>query len=255
MMHGATAADGDKGLASTRQLPRLAGTPPDAWRGAWPDMGVVEDTIRYLGSAECSPGPNRKGGMNMNSFLVANPSRCIGCRTCEIACVLAHSAEDALVTGAIDHDFNPRLRVIKTATVSAPVQCRHCEDAPCANVCPTKAIVSRGNTIQVVPEACIGCKSCMMACPFGVMDIVPQMLGNERVVQSGLKIVDEDGGHTKDKLVALKCDLCVHRVDGPACAGVCPTDAFTPVLGKTMQSSVDQKRKARVAELSGLTLN
>lgn len=252
---GTKAADGRKGPAQSRPQPRHAGIPPDVWRwfGAMRHVSQTRSTLWRMWRR--SLGPNRKGGMNMNSFLVANPSRCIGCRTCEIACVLAHSAEDALVTGAIDHDFNPRLRVIKTATVSAPVQCRHCEDAPCANVCPTKAIVSKGNTIQVVPEACIGCKSCMMACPFGVMDIVPQMLGHERITQSGLKIVDEDGGHTKDKLVALKCDLCVNRVEGPACAGVCPTDAFTPVLGKTMQSSVDQKRKARVAELSGLTLN
>ncbi|WP_300157217.1 4Fe-4S dicluster domain-containing protein [Solidesulfovibrio sp.] len=191
----------------------------------------------------------------MNNFLIANPDRCIGCHTCEIACVLAHAAEDALVSGAIDQHFTPRLRVIKTATVSAPVQCRQCEDAPCANVCPTKAIVNKDNTIQVVPEACIGCKSCLMACPFGVMDIVPQLLGNYTLKQTALKIQDDEGGRSKDKFVALKCDLCIGRKEGPACAGVCPTEAFTPVLGKTMSASVANKRKARVAELSGLSLN
>ncbi len=191
----------------------------------------------------------------MNNFLIANPDRCIGCRTCEIACVLAHSAEDALVAGTIDQHFTPRLRVIKTATVSAPVQCRQCEDAPCANVCPTKAIVNKDNTIQVVPEACIGCKSCMMACPFGVMDIVPQLLGNYTLKQTALKVQDDEGERSKDKFVALKCDLCIGRAEGPACAGVCPTEAFRPVLGKAMSASVANKRKARVAELSGLSLN
>lgn len=191
----------------------------------------------------------------MNNFLIANPDRCIGCRTCEIACVLAHSAEDALLKGTIVEHFTPRLRVIKTATISAPVQCRHCEDAPCANVCPTNAIVSRENTIQVEPEACIGCKSCMMACPFGVMDIVPQVFGYDTCKQPGLKVQDGQGEHRKEKFVALKCDLCIGRKEGPACAGVCPTNAFRPVLGKTMHSTMASKRKARVAELSGLSRN
>lgn len=186
----------------------------------------------------------------MNKFMVADPNKCIGCRTCEIACVLAHSAEDALVTGTLDKGFNPRLKVIKTAAVSVPVQCRHCEDAPCANVCSTRAIVNINNTIQVNSEACIGCKSCMLACPFGVMDLVPQVLEGEKVVQSGLKVVAEDGTHDKEKIVALKCDLCINRPEGPACAGVCPTQAFVPVEGKTMSGHVKQRRKACAEELS-----
>ena len=188
----------------------------------------------------------------MNQFLIANPDRCIGCRTCEIACVLAHAPKDALARGTLDQDFTPRLKVVKTATVSAPVQCRHCEDAPCANVCPTGAIVSRDHTIQVSAERCIGCKSCVLACPFGVMDMAPQVLAGERQTQPGLKVADGNGGCGKARFVALKCDLCLGRSEGPACAGVCPTQALIPVGGQALLAATARKRTARVQQLAHL---
>lgn len=190
----------------------------------------------------------------MNDFLVANPDQCIGCRTCEIACALAHAAKDALTAGTLDRDFNPRLKVVKVAAVTVPVQCRQCEDAPCANVCPTGAIVNKNHSIQVNSEACIGCKSCLLACPFGAMELAPQVVQGEAVLQDGLKVADAAGGHPKEKLVAFKCDLCRDRPEGPACAGVCPTKAFKPVMGQTLSHYAKERRKACAVELSRLPL-
>ncbi len=186
----------------------------------------------------------------MNKFIVADPNKCIGCRTCEIACVLAHSPADALVTGSLDQDFHPRLKVVKTATISVPVQCRQCEDAPCANVCPSKGIVNKNNTIQINPDACIGCKNCMIACPFGVIELVPHVLKGEKMMQASLKIIDDEGSQSKERIVALKCDLCIGRPEGPACAGVCPTEAFKPIEGATMSKHVRKRRTACAEELS-----
>ena len=107
----------------------------------------------------------------MNILVIADPGKCIGCRTCEVACVLAHAAPDAIHKLAAAH-FIPRLKLIKTSKVSTPVQCRQCEDAPCAKVCPTGALVLNHNSVQVVQTRCIGCKSCVMACPYGAMEIV-----------------------------------------------------------------------------------
>ncbi|EGO64654.1 4Fe-4S dicluster domain-containing protein [Acetonema longum] len=188
----------------------------------------------------------------MNDFLVADPDKCIGCRTCEIACALAHAAKDALIAGTLDQDFHPRLKVVKIAAVTVPVQCRQCEDAPCANVCPTGAIINKHHSIQVKGEACIGCKSCLLACPFGVMELAPQVMQGETVLQEGLKVVDAAGGRSKEKLVAYKCDLCRERPEGPACAGVCPTQAFKPVAGQTLSLYAKQRRKACAVELSRL---
>ncbi|MBP1764055.1 MAG: oxidoreductase fe-s binding subunit [Firmicutes bacterium] len=188
----------------------------------------------------------------MNKSIVADPDKCIGCRTCEIACVLAHAPKDVLTSGSLDQHFTPRLRVVKAAVVTVPVQCRQCEDAPCANVCPSKAIVNKEDTIYIKAEACIGCKNCIMACPYGGIDLVPQVSEGEKQYQSGLKVVERDGIHDKERIVALKCDLCIHRPEGPACANVCPTQAFKPIEGATMARHIKKRRLASAEELSRL---
>jgi len=186
----------------------------------------------------------------MNCFVVANPDKCIGCRTCEIACVVAHSDKSLFTAGTAEVEFNPRLKVIKTATVSAPIQCRHCENAPCANVCPVGAITNKGNSIQVDPAACVGCKTCMLACPFGAIDLVSEYYEGEKCLQEGLKISQGAGLCAKDRIIANKCDLCVDRPGGPACIEVCPTAAFQLVKNDNMANSIQAKRKQSVTELS-----
>jgi electron transport protein HydN len=188
----------------------------------------------------------------MNVFLVADPGKCIGCRTCEVACAVAHSDDDAIVSGTLDRSFFPRLRVIKTAQVSAPIQCRHCEDAPCANVCPNHAIRHWRDSIQVDGAACIGCKNCLMACPFGVMDLVPRVIEGERVLQAGLKVVVDGEARRKEYLEACKCDLCIDRPAGPACMEVCLNKAFTLVKAGDIGQRTKQKRRKCAEDLRGL---
>lgn len=179
----------------------------------------------------------------MNVFLVADPAKCIGCRTCEVACAVAHSAADAIASGKLERSFFPRLKVIKTTRVSAPVQCRHCEDAPCANVCPNHAIVSCNDTIQIDRSLCVGCKNCLLACPFGVMELVPRVLNGEPVLQTGLRVIEGGEVRKKEYLEASKCDLCVDRPAGPACAEVCLNKAFVLVRMTDMAQRTKEKRK------------
>lgn len=139
----------------------------------------------------------------MNRFIMADASACIGCRTCEVACVVSHQEQQnrAAVTTA---DFVPRIRVIKEDSFTTATVCHQCEDAPCANVCPVQAIRRDRGHIFVTPSRCIGCKSCMLACPFGAMTVVTSASGAQ----------------------AIKCDLCWHREAGPACVEACPTSAL-----------------------------
>jgi electron transport protein HydN len=152
----------------------------------------------------------------MNRFVIANAQNCIGCRTCEVACVVAHRESEGL-QGLTPGDFSPRIKVVKIAGVSSVMLCRHCEDAPCAEVCPNGAIVREHDSIQIKQDKCIGCKTCALACPYGVMQIVAkptrQTLGG-LVTRRLLKVE------------AVKCDLCQGKAEGPNCVRVCPTEAL-----------------------------
>lgn len=170
----------------------------------------------------------------MNNFVIANPNKCLGCRTCEIACVDAHSKENIFIGDKDIENFNPRLTVIKIAGISAPVQCRQCEDAACLRVCPNGSITMEDGLIKVNDKTCIGCKTCVVACPFGAMTMA------EEVVDNRLKIV------------ANKCDLCFGRENGPACVEICPTQTLMFVKAEEFQESLTNKRENSLKQLMDL---
>ena len=140
----------------------------------------------------------------MNRFIIADAAKCIGCRTCEVACVVSHEANQDC-SGVNAAAFSARIRVVKTGAFSTAVTCHHCEDAPCARSCPVGAINQQAGAVIVEQSRCIGCKSCMVACPFGAIQVT---LVNAQAQ-------------------ALKCDLCQHRETGPACVEACPTSALS----------------------------
>lgn len=175
-----------------------------------------------------------------HSFVVANPKRCIGCQACEIACAAAHIDGGITAAAACQAAFQPRLRLIRAPQVTMPVQCRQCEDAPCAHACPTQAIHTVAGRVEVVAERCIGCKSCLWACPFGAMDLVETA---ER--SAGVPLPDQS---VKAAQVAQKCDLCVGRSGGPACVAICPGDALLLVEPARLRQAQEQKRLTSARE-------
>lgn len=167
-----------------------------------------------------------------NRFIAADANKCIGCKTCEIACVMSHTQD----INMSPENFYPRLRVIKGLSVTVPVMCKHCENAPCANGCPTNAIIRKADSIQVIQERCIGCKTCVIACPFGAMTVVTETL--ERTASAA-----NDTYYSLNKSQALKCDLCIDNPAGPACVAVCPTDALKLEEGLSIEQMIKEKQK------------
>lgn len=144
----------------------------------------------------------------MNKMIYVEPGLCLSCKGCELACAVAHSESKDLYT-ALYEEPAPRSRVQVEGFEgrSIPLQCRHCEDAPCVKICPTGAInrLSPGSPVLITHDKCIGCKWCLMVCPFGMIRL-------------------QDGG-----VGVVKCDLCIERLaqgKEPACVSGCPTGAL-----------------------------
>ena len=173
----------------------------------------------------------------MNRFIITEPSSCIGCRTCEVACTLAHQDPSELVVK--EESFMPRLNVVMNKTTTTTVQCRHCEDAPCVNVCPTNALIYKNNSVQLVAENCIGCKTCVIACPYGAMSMVVKPVKKELV--NGLSV-------NGFQATAHKCDLCISREAGPACIEACPTHAIHLVTEESLAEMNREKQQRAAVE-------
>lgn len=107
-------------------------------------------------------------------------------------------------------------------TVSAPIMCQHCEAPPCVDVCPTGASMQRPDGIVLVDKhICIGCRYCMMACPFKARSFVHEPVTDQ-------KINAPRGNGTVES-----CTLCVHRVDKgriPACVEACEKVGHSAIL-------------------------
>lgn len=132
---------------------------------------------------------------------------CIGCRICEIMCLVRHSRSGKILKAFQKEHPRPlpRILVEEEGYVSFALQCRHCEEAPCIENCMTGAMYRHMETQAVLcnEEKCVGCLMCVMSCPFGV---IQRESGERRVVS--------------------KCDLCSGD-DIPACVTHCPNEALT----------------------------
>ncbi len=99
----------------------------------------------------------------------------------------------------------------------APVMCQHCAEPPCVDVCPTGASFKRADGIVLVDKhICIGCRYCMMACPYKARSFVHE------------PIDDQKPWAPRGKGTVESCTMCVHRIDkgrAPACAEACASEA------------------------------
>jgi len=172
-----------------------------------------------------------------NKFVIADPKVCIGCATCMAACYQSAYERGKLAT--------PRLIVTRTPNGVMPNQCRQCDDAPCANVCPVGALRFGEDSIELYEEICIGCKLCTIACPFGAIRPASEFMPSVdyRLEPEFNLNLESAIGH---KTIAVKCDLCKGREGGPACIEVCPTDALKLIDLKTHENMISQKAQEAV---------
>lgn len=174
---------------------------------------------------------------HLDSFVIADPKKCTGCRSCEIACFATHNKDNNIgfTVGTIEIPVIPRLYLVKGDKFCMPIQCRHCEDSPCINTCLVGAIKKDNNILFIDEDKCIGCKTCLLACPFGAIDLLPQYKDGKEVDQVNLN---------ESKKIAYKCDLCKDN-DKIACINACPQNAL-----KLITPIDDKKAKNKKAAIS-----
>jgi anaerobic carbon-monoxide dehydrogenase iron sulfur subunit len=145
-----------------------------------------------------------QNNINLNMFREASqvnsisvvPERCTGCQSCEMVCSLSHE-------GACSPSLS-RIQVKKWEEISVfiPIVCQHCEKPSCVSICPTCARKRDSETGAVVTDEkrCVGCKSCLYACPYNAPVLHPV---------------------TKR---TMTCDLCQGKL---LCTQVCTTGALS----------------------------
>jgi carbon-monoxide dehydrogenase iron sulfur subunit len=146
--------------------------------------------------------------------VFVDPQQCIGCRQCEFACAVEHSkSKDPYL--AIFESPPPVTRIhVEVGSFqgsSFPNKCRHCDPAPCQQVCPTGAISRDKELVLIDIDKCITCAMCAMVCPFDAITFHVQANG------------------APPRVVSTKCDGCFERVrDGrdPACVEACKVHAL-----------------------------
>ena len=153
--------------------------------------------------------------------LLIDTSRCAdGCDRCVSAC------RDENGWGATPGSPETRPHWIRKVTLTnpksggrheLPVMCQHCDQPPCVDVCPTGASFKRADGIVLVDKhICIGCRYCMMACPYKARSFVHE------------PVDDQKASAPRGKGTVESCTLCVRRIDKgrpPACVEACANDA------------------------------
>jgi Fe-S-cluster-containing dehydrogenase component len=137
----------------------------------------------------------QKTQMQQQNVLLYDPSRCTGCRYCEIACSYYHFKQFNLEKAHLHVEFDE-----KTGDFEA-IYCQHCDEPVCVAACPNEAATKDQVTglVKINPMKCIGCKTCTFSCPLSVP------------------------WFNADYHVSMKCDFC----DGdPQCAKFCSPQAI-----------------------------
>jgi carbon-monoxide dehydrogenase iron sulfur subunit len=175
-----------------------------------------------------------------------HPERCIGCKQCEIACVVAHSQTKNLFLAVFESPTpKPRIHAEPGMVLNSafPNKCRHCNPAPCQMACPTAAITRPADYPEIVylnTQKCIACGMCAIVCPFDVITYYASQNAPGRPA------------------VATKCDHCIDRQrqgDTPACVEACKVGALEwgeiNELVKTARTRYSEAVSVAVGQIPG----
>lgn len=141
----------------------------------------------------------------MKKIILFEPQKCVGCKSCELACAVEHSETKNLYSVIYEEQLPiSRRKVQHTDGIVISDACHHCENALCVSACMSQAMYKdKDGSTQHDPSKCVGCWMCIMVCPFGAIK--------------------------RQKKNVVKCDLCKDR-EIPACVESCHTKALKVIV-------------------------
>ncbi len=167
------------------------------------------------GTPSAGASPKVRWGMLIDTTKCAS-----GCTDCVTACNTENGLDPRPTPTSAQWIRKVEIKEVKTGRqASVPVMCQHCAEPPCVDVCPTGASFKRADGIVLVDRhSCIGCRYCMMACPYKARSFVHEPL------------TDQKPEVPRGKGCVESCTLCVHRIDAaatPALANTACAEACT----------------------------
>ncbi|HEX8939769.1 MAG TPA: 4Fe-4S dicluster domain-containing protein [Candidatus Limnocylindrales bacterium] len=159
--------------------------------------------------------------------MAVDTERCLGCWTCAVICKSENDVPLGMWWNRVLTDGEaldtPRQAADGSLALSfVPLSCQHCDNAPCTKVCPVGATYhGEGGLVLMDQERCIGCRYCMIACPYGVRVFNWGRAERPAVGETGMVAARPVG-------TMEKCTMCLHRLHDaqvPSCVWSCPAGA------------------------------
>jgi tetrathionate reductase subunit B len=201
---------------------------------------------RFIDFPHANAATGSASGAQRWGMLIDANKCATGCTACVQACNDEHG-----ITGQgrpqTDAQWIRKVTVRDKASgqeASLPLMCQHCEDPPCVDVCPTGASFRRADGIVLVDKhSCIGCRYCMLACPYKARSFIHENL------------TDQKPWSPRGKGTVESCNLCVHRIDEgkgriPACAESCEREGHRAILFGDLNDPDSDVAKAMGAQQS-----
>jgi molybdopterin-containing oxidoreductase family iron-sulfur binding subunit len=208
--------------------------------------------VRLIEIAQAAPAGGTGGAAGASpkvrwGMLIDTTKCASGCTDCVDACNRENGLDPRPTPTAAQWIRKVEIKEIKTGrTASVPVMCQHCAEPPCVDVCPTGASFKRADGIVLVDRhSCIGCRYCMMACPYKARSFVHEPLTAQ--------LPDVPRG----KGCVESCTLCVHRIDRgektTGCAEACTRAGHGAIVFGDLNDPASEISR-RVRELSSRQL-
>ena len=200
-------------------------TPPDSARrkfiagaAGMASLGAIGGGFSIVELALAKSDDEAISSINRWGLLIDTAKCATECTACVSGCNTEHNLE-GFGRPETDPQWIRKLELSDRQTghvSSLPMLCQHCEHPPCVDVCPTGASFRREDGIVLVDKhICIGCRYCVMACPYKARSFVHEALHNQKSYSP------------RGKGTVESCTLCVHRIDQnriPACVEACNSE-------------------------------